>query len=73
VVRFGVTAGTAVTVVSDNQLRITAPAGSGTVAATLTTPGGGSTTSAATAYTYLASPTITGLTPSWDRPLAETR
>ncbi|GAB7035928.1 IPT/TIG domain-containing protein [Streptomyces sp. NPDC021749] len=64
-VNFGGNPATGITVVSDNQLTVTAPAGSGTVAVTVTTPGGTSTTATGNPYyTYLAAPVLTSLTPS---------
>ncbi|MFD8546855.1 IPT/TIG domain-containing protein [Streptomyces sp. NPDC059649] len=64
-VNFGGNPATGINVVSDNQLTVTAPAGSGTVAVTVTTPGGTSTTATGNPYyTYLAAPVLTSLTPS---------
>jgi hypothetical protein len=61
-VRFGATAAGVFTVVSDTQITVPAPAGAaGTVAVTVTTPGG---TSNGVSYTYLMAPTITGLSPN---------
>ena len=57
-VRFG--AGSAgFTVNSATQVTATAPAGSGTVAVTVTTPGGTSATSSADRYTYIQAPVPT--------------
>ena len=64
-VSFGGNPGTSINVVSDNQLTVTAPAGSGTVTVTVTTPGG--TSSPATGnpyYTYLGAPVLNSLAPS---------
>ncbi|MFJ2191914.1 IPT/TIG domain-containing protein [Kitasatospora sp. NPDC087861] len=58
-VTFG-SAPAAFTVVSDSYLVATAPAGSGTVQVTVTTPGG---TSNSLAYTYTAPPVVTTIVP----------
>ncbi|MGX1761893.1 IPT/TIG domain-containing protein [Streptomyces lydicus] len=64
-VNFGGNPATAITVVSDNQLTVTAPAGSGTVVVTVTTPGGTSTAATGNPYyTYLGAPVLTSLIPS---------
>ncbi|MEW1750032.1 beta strand repeat-containing protein [Streptomyces angustmyceticus] len=64
-VNFGGNPATAITVVSDNQLTVTAPAGSGTVVVTVTTPGGTSTAATGNPYyTYLGAPVLTSLVPS---------
>jgi hypothetical protein len=63
-VRFGATAATSFTVVSDNQITAVAPAGSGTAQITVTTPGGVSGAGSASAYAYLAAPVLTSLAPS---------
>ncbi|MER0477538.1 IPT/TIG domain-containing protein [Streptomyces sp. Edi2] len=64
-VNFGGNPAIAITVVSDNQLTVTAPAGSGTVVVTVTTPGGTSTAATGNPYyTYLGAPVLTSLTPS---------
>ncbi|WP_158794953.1 beta strand repeat-containing protein [Streptomyces sp. NRRL S-337] len=64
-VNFGGNPATGINVVSDNQLTVTAPAGSGTVTVTVTTPGGTSTAATGNPYyTYLAAPVLTSLTPS---------
>ncbi|WP_156516411.1 beta strand repeat-containing protein [Nocardia arizonensis] len=57
-VSFGTTAATSFTVVSDTQVRATAPAGTGVVAITVTTPGGGSNP---LTYTYVS---ITSINPA---------
>ncbi|MFG2533252.1 beta strand repeat-containing protein [Streptomyces sp. NPDC048516] len=64
-VNFGGNPATAITVVSDNQLTVTAPAGSGAVVVTVTTPGGTSTAATGNPYyTYLGAPVLTSLIPS---------
>ncbi|AWN32467.1 cell shape-determining protein [Streptomyces sp. NEAU-S7GS2] len=64
-VNFGGNPATAINVISDNQLTVTAPAGSGTVVVTVTTPGGTSTAATGNPYyTYLGAPVLTSLTPS---------
>ncbi|WP_078865799.1 beta strand repeat-containing protein [Streptomyces sp. NRRL S-1448] len=64
-VNFGANPATGLNVISDNQLTVTAPAGSGTVVVTVTTPGGTSTAATGNPYyTYLGAPVLTGLTPS---------
>ena len=50
-------------VVSDTEVKVDAPAGSGTVDVTVTTPGGTSTTSSADRYAYVTEPTVTELSP----------
>ncbi|MGK8524416.1 IPT/TIG domain-containing protein [Nocardia asteroides] len=59
-VRFGTTPATSFTVVSDTQITAVAPAGTGTVAITVTSPGG---TSNFVAYGYTPPPTLTNLSP----------
>jgi hypothetical protein len=56
VVDFGSNPATSVTVESPTTVVATAPAGTGTVDVTVTTPGGTSTTSPADRYTYVAAP-----------------
>jgi uncharacterized protein YhjY with autotransporter beta-barrel domain len=64
-VRFGATNATTFTVNSATSITATSPSGSaGTVDVTVTTTGGTSTTSASDQYTYLAPPTVTGLSPT---------
>ncbi len=63
-VDFGTTAATNVTVVNDTTITADSPAGTGTVDVTVTTPGGTSATSAADQFTYVAAPTVTGLSPT---------
>ena len=60
-VRFGAVPATSLTVVSDTHITAVAPAGSGTVQVTATTPGG---TSNAIAYTYTAAPLLSGVSPN---------
>ena len=63
-VQFGSAAATSVQFSSSNQLTATAPPGMGTVDVTVTTPEGGtSSTSAADHYSYIASPTVTAVSP----------
>lgn len=63
-VRFGATPASSFTIVSDNQIKATAPPGSGLVQVVVTTAGGSSTATAASAYTYLLAPILSGLTPA---------
>ncbi|WP_432589093.1 IPT/TIG domain-containing protein [Streptomyces sp. HD1123-B1] len=64
-VDFGGSPATSITVISDNQLTVTAPAGTGTVAVTVTTPGGTSSTGSGNPYyTYLGAPVLTSLNPA---------
>lgn len=63
-VHFGPNLATGLTVISDNQLTVTAPSGTGTVVVTVTTPGGTSTLGPGSPYyTYLGAPVITSLIP----------
>jgi hypothetical protein len=55
-VMFGTVPASAVSVVSSTQVTATAPAGSGTVDVTVTTPNGTSATSSADRYTYALAP-----------------
>ena len=64
VVDFGTTVATDVTVVSSTEITADSPAGSGVVDVTVTTPGGTSPTSSADKFTYIAAPTVTGLSPT---------
>ena len=57
-VKFGTTAATAFTVQSSTRIVVVAPAGSGTVDVTVTTPGGTSAKSAANRYTYVPPPVV---------------
>ena len=64
-VHFGTAAATGIVVVSDNQIRVQAPSGSGTVAVTVTTPGGTSLPGVGSPYyTYVALPVINALNPA---------
>ncbi|WP_040792355.1 IPT/TIG domain-containing protein [Nocardia paucivorans] len=60
-VRFGVTPAVSFTVVSAGQITATAPPGAGTVQVTVTTPSG---TSNGISYTYVAAPTLSGVSPN---------
>ncbi|MFH8774848.1 IPT/TIG domain-containing protein, partial [Streptomyces sp. NPDC017958] len=60
-VAFGAVAAVSFTVVSATQITALAPVGSGVVNVTVTTSGG---TSNSLSYTYVATPTLTGLVPS---------
>ncbi|MFT9476495.1 IPT/TIG domain-containing protein [Streptomyces sp. Mo3] len=60
-VRFGATPASSFTVVSATQITAVAPPGSGTVQITAVTPGG---TSNGVAYTYVAVPVLTSLSPT---------
>ncbi|MFD8543259.1 IPT/TIG domain-containing protein [Streptomyces sp. NPDC059649] len=60
VVRFGATVAPSFTVVSDTQVTAVAPAGSGTVQITVTTPGG---TSNGVAYAYASVPVVSSVSP----------
>ncbi|WP_310723470.1 IPT/TIG domain-containing protein [Streptomyces sp. N2A] len=60
-VRFGSTVASSFTVVSDTQVTAVAPAGSGTVQITVTTPGG---TSNGVAYAYGSVPVVSGVSPN---------
>ena len=64
-VHFGTAAATALAVVSDNQITVKAPSGSGTVAVTVTAPGGTSLPGVGSPYyTYVAAPVISALIPT---------
>ena len=64
-VKFGATSAASYTVNSATSISAVAPAGSaGTNDITVTTAGGGSTTSAADHYTFVALPAISGLSPA---------
>ena len=63
-VNFGATAATGVTVVDDTTITATSPAGTGVVDVTVVTPAGTSATSAADQFTYIAPPTVTGISPT---------
>jgi len=62
-VEFGITNATSFTVKTATQITATAPAGSGIVDITVTTPGGTSSTGTADRYTYVPAPTVTGVSP----------
>jgi hypothetical protein len=64
-VKFGAVTASTVTVNSATSITATSPAGSaGTVDVTVTTAGGTSATSSSDQFTYLAAPTVTGVSPS---------
>ncbi len=64
-VHFGPNLATGLTVISDNELTVTAPPGTGTVVVTVTTPGGTSTLGPGNPYyTYLGAPVINTLVPN---------
>ena len=64
-VNFGANAATGHSVNSATSITATSPAGSaGTVDVTVTTPGGTSATSSADHFTYVAAPTVTGVSPN---------
>ncbi len=61
-VDFGAVAATTFTVTSDSQIIATSPAeAAGTVNVTVVTPGGTSATSSADQFTYVAAPSVTGV------------
>jgi hypothetical protein len=69
-VTFGSTAATSFTVVSATVINATVPPGpsvGGNVSVLVTGPGGTSAASATYTYAAALSPTITGLSPAWDR------
>jgi hypothetical protein len=64
-VTFGGVAASDLTVVSDNQLTVTAPAGSaGPATVTVTSPLGTASTTASNQYTYADTPVVSGISPS---------
>ncbi len=63
-VSFGPNPSPHVTVISSGELVATAPAGTGTVDVTVTTPGGTSGLSSADQFTYVPAPAVTGLSPA---------
>jgi outer membrane protein assembly factor BamB len=63
-VHFGTSPATRVNVVSASEMSAVSPAGQGTVHITVTTAAGTSTPSNADLFAYLASPVITGISPS---------
>ncbi|MBL1099455.1 beta strand repeat-containing protein [Streptomyces coffeae] len=64
-VRFGSTNASSFTVVSSTQITAVAPAGSGSVQVTVTTPGG---TSNGVSYTYVGAPSLTSVSPNQGPP-----
>ena len=62
-VLFGSRSATTVVVVNTTTLRATAPAGTGSVDTTVTTPGGTSTSGPSDTFRYDPAPTVTGITP----------
>ncbi len=62
-VKFGANPGTGLVVESSIKIKITAPAGTGTVDVRVVTPGGESANTAADNYTYVAAPTVTEVIP----------
>jgi hypothetical protein len=62
-VAFGTAAATSFTVLSDTELFAVAPAGTGTVDVTVTTPAGTSATASADDYSYQSAPTISAISP----------
>lgn len=63
-VKFGATASPLFMVTSASSLTALAPAGTGTVDVTVTTPAGVSEASAADKYTYVVAPTVTNVDPA---------
>jgi hypothetical protein len=63
-VKFGAAAATSFTAVSATAITAMAPAGTGTVDITVTTPGGTSATSATGQFTYYAAPAVTTVSPN---------
>jgi hypothetical protein len=61
---FGGVAASGFTVISSTEITAVAPAGAGTVDVSVTTPGGTSATNVSDEFSYLAAPTVTGLTPA---------
>jgi hypothetical protein len=70
-VNFGNTPATSFSVVSDNQITATSPAGAGTVDVTVVTAGGTSATSSADEFIYGLA--VTGLTPTLGSPAGGTQ
>ena len=64
-VDFGTAPATDLTVISATLITVENPAGSGTVDVTVVGPGGRSATSAADHFTYVAAPTISGVSPDF--------
>ena len=63
-VKFGSTSATSYKVSSETSITAVAPAGTGTVDVTVSTPGGASATGAADKFTYVPPPTVTGVNPN---------
>ena len=64
-VLFGSTQGTSLTVLSDRQIAVTSPPGAtGLVDVTVTTAAGTSAKSSADQFSYVAAPTVTGISPA---------
>ncbi len=63
-VKFGSTSATGVKVVSATSIMAVAPAGTGTVDVTVSTPGGTSATSSADRFSYVPLPTVTSVSPN---------
>ena len=63
-VQFGGSSATSVTVNSATSITATAPAGSGTVDVTVTTPNGTSATSAGDQFTFVSAPTVSAVSPT---------
>ena len=63
-VHFGATAASNVTVLNNSTLTVSAPTGVGVVDVTVTNSIGVSPTGAADLYTFVAAPTVTGITPA---------
>ncbi len=61
VVDFGTSPATTVTFVTNTTITATSPAGTGVVDVTVTTPGGTSPKTSADQFTYVAAPTVSGL------------
>ena len=67
-VKFGTVDATNFHVVSDTEIRATAPAGTGTADVTITNPTGTSSASAGDKFHYIAPPAITSLSPDHGNP-----
>jgi hypothetical protein len=67
-VHFGAKTGAHLTVVNPDTVKVTAPAGTGTVNVTVTTPGGTSAVSTKDRFSYLNPPTVTKLSPASGSP-----
>jgi hypothetical protein len=63
-VDFGTTAATNITVVNSSEITAASPAGAGVVDVSVTTPAGKSAISPADQFTYVAVPTVTGVSPN---------